>query len=157
MNPNEQEKLEASVHQLLRKLPDRRAPSGLERRVLAEIARRAALPWWKKSFAYWPAPARLGFFVGSAVAAALVVSGLIIVSGSTGAHELAGGISNSFSWLSIAREILASAESRVQQLSAEIPSLWLYAIGGTVVACYAALGAIGAAAYRTFSVARQAP
>jgi hypothetical protein len=157
MNPNEQDKLEASVHQLLRRLPDRKAPTGLERRVLAEIARRAALPWWKKSFAYWPAPARLGFFVGSAAAAGLVVSVLFVVSGSAGAHELAGGISNSFGWLSIAREILASAESRVQQLTAQVPSLWLYAIGGTVVACYAALGAIGAAAYRTFSVARQAP
>ena len=145
------------MHQLLRRLPDRKAPTGLERRVLAEIARRAALPWWKKSFAYWPAPARLGFFVVSAVAAAVVVSGLIIVSGSTSAHELAGGITNSFGWLSIAREIFASAESRVQQLTAEIPSLWLYAIGGTVLACYATLGAIGAAAYRTFTVARQAP
>ena len=58
---------------MLRNLPDRKAPAGLEARVLAEISRRAALPWWRKSFAHWPVAVRLGFLILSARVAAVAV------------------------------------------------------------------------------------
>ena len=99
MNTNDPQKLEAAVHRVLRGLPERKAPAGLEGRVLAELARRAALPWWRKSFAHWPAAIRAGFFAGSVLAAALVVSGLIYLSESSGAHELSSGIASSVGWL----------------------------------------------------------
>ena len=54
MNPDE---LERFIHQTLRALPDRKAPGTLEARVLAEVERRAAIPWWHKSWSYWPQPA----------------------------------------------------------------------------------------------------
>ena len=46
--------LEKSIHQLLRNLPDRAAPATLEARVMATIAARASLPWWKRPITQWP-------------------------------------------------------------------------------------------------------
>ena len=60
--PNDtDQKLERLLHGALRGTPDRPAPVDLEARVLAAIARGAALPWWRRSFAHWPAAARFGF------------------------------------------------------------------------------------------------
>ena len=155
MNTNESEKLEAAIHRVLRSLPDRKAPAGLEGRVLAELSRRAALPWWKKSFAYWPSAVRAGFFAGSAIAAGLVVTGLIYAGQSRGAHALAGSVSNSIAWLVFARDMVATVNDKVRMLIAAIPPLWLYGVVGTIAVCYAALAAIGAATYRALSFARQ--
>ncbi len=155
MNPHDPEKLEASIHRVLRSIPDRKAPAGLEARVLGELSRRASLPWWHKSFAFWPSPVRVGFFVGSAIAAALVVSVLMAFGRTSGANELAGGVAARFSWLVGARDIIASANGKVRTVMGAIPPLWLYGTIGTIAACYATLGAIGAATYRTFLYARQ--
>jgi hypothetical protein len=155
MNTNEPDKLEAAIHRVLRSLPDRKAPAGLEGRVLAELSRRAALPWWRKSFAHWPSAVRIAFFAGSALAAALAVSCLVYVMQSRGAHELAGGVSNSIAWLVFARDMMATFNDRVRALISAIPPLWLYGIIATVAASYAALAAIGAATYRALAFARQ--
>ena len=61
--PDHDGKLEQRVHVLLRDLPNRRAPRSLEQRVMAEIARLSALPWWRKSFGHWPVAARAGFIL----------------------------------------------------------------------------------------------
>src|ERR1035438_2139941 len=108
MNPQDQDKLEASIHRVLRKLPDRKAPFTLEARVLAELGRRASLPWWRKSFAHWPSAVRAGFFVGAGLAAALVVAVLFLLGRSTGARELTAGVSTSYAWLTIARDVVAA-------------------------------------------------
>jgi hypothetical protein len=155
MNSQDPEKLEASIHRVLRSIPDRRAPAALEARVLVELSRRASLPWWRKSFAFWPSPVRAAFFAGSAVAAALVVSGFIAFGRSSGALELAGGVEARFSWLILAREFVATASDKVRMIIAAIPPLWLYGAIGTIAACYATLGAIGAVTYRALSPARQ--
>lgn len=157
MNTNESEKLEAAIHRVLRGLPDRKAPAGLEGRVLAELGRRAALPWWRKSFAHWPSAVRVGFFVGSAVAAAFAVTGLFYALQSRGAHELAGGVSNSIAWLVLGRDMVAKLNANVRTLIAAIPPLWFYGIIATIGVSYAALAAIGAATYRAVSFARQTP
>jgi hypothetical protein len=154
MNSNEHEKLEASIHRVLRSVPDRRAPAGLEGRVLAELGRRAALPWWHKSFAFWPAGVRAAFFVVSAVTAALMVSGLILLGRSSGAQQLAGGVSQPFAWLLAARDLSTSLSFSIRRVIAAIPPIWLYGVGGAVAICYAALAAIGAATYRTLSFGR---
>jgi hypothetical protein len=151
MNSDDPKKLEARINRVLRSLPDRKAPSGLEARVLAELSRRAALPWWRKSYAHWPAAARAVFFVGSALAAALVISGLIMLVQSRGANELASSVATSFGWLFLARDSAASLYGMARMLLAAAPPLWLYGGLATVAACYAALAAIGAATYRTLS------
>ena len=155
MSTYDPEKLEASIHRVLRSLPDQKAPASLEARVLAELDRRASLPWWSRSFAHWPSTARIAFFSGSAIAAALVVLGVIVLGRSSGAVALAGGVADRLSWLVIAREIAAAAGDKLRLLIGTIPSIWLYGAIGLVGACYATLAAIGAAAYRTLAFARQ--
>jgi hypothetical protein len=154
MSTNDPDKLEASIHRVLRSIPDRKAPAGLEARVLAELSRRASLPWWRRSYAYWPSAARVAFFAGSAIAAALVVSGLILLARSSATSAFEGGVAARFSWILLARELTASANAKLWQLIGAIPPLWLYGAIGTVAFCYATLAAIGAATYRALTFAR---
>jgi hypothetical protein len=155
MSTNDPDKLEASIHRVLRSIPDRKAPACLEARVLAELNRRASLPWWRRSYAYWPSGARVAFFVGSAIAAALIVSGLIVLARSSATSAFEGGVAARFSWLVLARDIFASANARFWLVIRAIPPIWLYGAIGTIGICYAALAAIGAATYRALTFARQ--
>jgi hypothetical protein len=65
--------LEDLVDRALRDQPGRSAPRTLSLRVLAEIERRAALPWWRRSYSHWPMPVRAGFV---ALSAAVIVASL---------------------------------------------------------------------------------
>jgi hypothetical protein len=156
MNPEDQDKLEASIHRLLRRLPDRKAPSSLEARVLAELGRRASLPWWRKSFVHWPSGIRAAFFVVAALAAAFVVAGVFVLRQSPGAHEVTAGISTSYAWFTVARDLVAAAGLRVKALAATIPPLFLYGGAALLALCYAAVAAAGAATYRALLVGRVA-
>ncbi len=69
------EKLEQTLSRALRDLPLRRAPASLEMRVANELARRAALPWWRASFANWPAAARIAFVLLCAGLVAVTILG----------------------------------------------------------------------------------
>jgi hypothetical protein len=130
----------------------------LQGRVLAEIARRQALPWWKRSFAHWPAAIRALFFGGSAIAAAVVVSGLLLVWHSSGAAAMGmAGAAEHFAWLRAARDFLSSTNSSIHSVYAAIPRLWLYGAVAVIGALYALLGAISATAYRAISFARHTP
>ena len=81
------EDLEKFIHQTLRALPARRAPHSLESRVRAAIAARAALPWWRQSFARWPLAARVAFFIGSAgVAKVALMAAVWVLAGFDGAQ-----------------------------------------------------------------------
>ena len=155
MNPHDSERLEAATRALLRGIPDRRAPSGLEGRVMAELARRAALPWWRKSYAHWPSVARLGFVAVSALACIAAVSALVALSASQGGHQVEGSLSSSFARLLLIRDVLTSADGTVRHLIAAVPPLWLYGTAACIAAFYGALAAIGAATYRAVSFARQ--
>lgn len=127
------------MNRMLRRLPERPAPAGFEARVMAEIARRAALPWWRRSYATWPLAARVLFFIGSAFAAAVLVVGV---------SRVAPSVSNwSSSWSSafaVFRLVGGSLFSR-------IPVSVLYGIGGTIVLGYAMLVGVGSALYRNLT------
>ena len=155
MNPQDPHRLESSIHRILRSVPDRTAPAGLEGRVLAEIALRAALPWWRRSFTHWPAAVRAAFVAGSAVAAALLMAGVIALVRNPGAVGLAG-VAEPFAWLRAARDLFTSADSSVRRVIAAIPRLWLYGAVGLIAAGYALLGAISATLYRAVTFGRQA-
>ncbi|HEY2678499.1 MAG TPA: hypothetical protein VGI65_16110 [Steroidobacteraceae bacterium] len=141
------EKLERVLHQTLRGAAMRRAPATLESRVFAELERRAALPWWRSSFAYWPAMARVAFVL---MCASLVVAMLL------------GGISafvevRSFgeiealllSWTQPLTVVLSSAGGLTALLARVIPPFWLYGGLAFGVLMYVLLFGLGAAAYRT--------
>jgi hypothetical protein len=51
--------LEAEVGRRLKALPELAAPASLSTRVMAMIARRANLPWYRQSWPAWPVPVRI--------------------------------------------------------------------------------------------------
>jgi hypothetical protein len=122
---------------------------------MAELARRAALPWWRKSFAHWPSAARLVFVAVSALACVAVVSVLVALVGSQGGHRVEGSISSSFARLLLVRDVFTSFDGTARRLIAAVPPLWLYGTAACVAAFYGALAAIGAATCRAVSFARQ--
>jgi hypothetical protein len=72
--------LENVVHQALRSLPECVAAPSLEIRVLAEIARRQRLPWWRHSWAQWPLSVRGAFLVtGLLLSGAIIFVSLIFI------------------------------------------------------------------------------
>jgi hypothetical protein len=155
MNANDPQNLESRMHRVLRGLPDRKAPSGLEVRVLAELSRRAALPWWRKSFAHWPSAIRISFFAFSALAATGLVAGLFVLGHSPIAHAVAGGMTSGFGWFVLARDIASAAGDRVRMLLASVPPFFLYGAGALLAVGFASVAALGAATFRALSLTRQ--
>ncbi len=146
--PNEKE-LEQFIHATLRSLPNRRAPGTLEARVLAEIERRAAVAWYHRSWAFWPAPIRALFLaVASGFSGAAIIAFYLFCQGidtSAVAREIGGR----FAGLS---QLYAAAEWTINfagSLIGSIPALWFY--GGLAVCAvlYATFFGLGAAVYRT--------
>ena len=140
--------LEQLVHRELRALPPRQAPRTLEGRVFAAIERRATVPWWHKSWSYWPTPVRAVFaavatiFAGSLIAACFALfSGddLAAVASATG--ERLGVFVKLYhvgTWIfDFASYLLGS-----------IPPLWLYGSLVVFATSYAALFGLGAAALK---------
>lgn len=153
-SPENQKKIERVVHQALRELPLRSAPRSLESRVLAELERRAALPWWKKGFAYWPMGARMGFIaVSSAVALAALWLGAWVMAGfdGTAAHA---AIAPQFAWVETVATVFRAIAGSLEILVRNIPPLWLYGGLAVIAALYAALFGLGAAAYRMLGMQR---
>ncbi len=144
-SPDHEEKLERFVHQALRDLPPRRAPASLESRVMAALERRATLPWWRQSFAHWPAAARLAFVAASAV---LVGLALWLMPGFDRA-QIDASLAPQFAWLETARGIADSVVNFGALLVRGISPAWFYGGAIAIVALYAALFGLGTAAYRT--------
>jgi hypothetical protein len=142
------EQLEHRVHRELRSLPLRKAPAGLEARVLAEIERRAAIAWYHRSWSYWPSPVRAAFFaVGVSVSAAAVAAFYLISQGAA-ADAIVHDVGVSFAWFGRLYHAGAWVVKFAGDLTAGIPSLWLYG-GLAFVACmYATFVGLGTAAYR---------
>ncbi len=146
MNPEELEKL---VHTTLRSLPNRRAPATLESRVLAALERQAAIPWWHKSWSYWPQWARAVFLVFcGGLAGLLVFAGVYLQTGfdSVQFHQAAAPA------LTLIRGLLGAGRGLVDfvaLLVRQIPTWWLYGAAAFVVMLYGMLFGLGAAAYRT--------
>ena len=142
------EELEQKIHAVLREQPARRAPISLEARVLGEIARRNALPWWHKSYAFWPTPVRAFF-----VAVTLITAVACVLAGVFGFSEVGTAITASI--VQPVRELLVSLHqagttlsSLLQRLLPSVESTWIYAVLAVVGAAYATLVGLGATAYR---------
>lgn len=147
MTPDE---LEQFIHQQLRTLPPRRAPRSLESRVLAAIEQRAAVAWYHKSYAYWPAPVRAVFLtlatagVGGLLAASyFLMAGTSIADVTTQVGSRLGGVMRLVDAATWTIDLCS-------RLFASIPPLWLYGGAAVVTAMYVAFFGLGAAAYRAF-------
>jgi hypothetical protein len=142
------EDLEKFIHQTLRALPARRAPLSLESRVHAALAARAALPWWKQSFAQWPVAARVAFFIASAGIAKLALIAIVWAMAGFDGVQLTSAFSTQFAWIQTVSAVFAGIGNFCGTLYRSIPPLWLYGGLAFVGLMYAALFGLGAAAYR---------
>jgi hypothetical protein len=147
-NPTDREQgVERAVDQALKGLPLRRAPSTLESRVMDELQRRAALPWWRVSFAHWPAAPRVAFVVICiALVAATILGGVSAFVGVRSLNEMAALV---LSWAHPFLALLSSAGGITALLVHIIPPLWLYGGMALGIVLYVTLFGLGAAAYRT--------
>jgi hypothetical protein len=142
-----EQKLERTLTQALEGLPLRRAPSTLELRVVDELERRAALPWWRVSFTHWPAAPRVAFVaVCIALVAATILGGVFAFAGDRSFDQAAALV---LSWVQPFLAVMSSAGGVATLLVRVIPPLWLYGGLALGIVLYVALFGLGAAAYRT--------
>ncbi len=139
MTTNESpEALERLFDRTLHELPLRRAPPTLESRVLRELERRAALPWWRLSFAHWPLLARAAF---------LVICGALISLAFVGGAMAVAGV-RTLPWAHEVGGLAASAVNLVALLARIQPPTWFYEGAAVCALLYAVLFGLGAAVYR---------
>jgi hypothetical protein len=141
-NPDEPHDLERLLDRALRDLPLRRAPPTLESRVFGELRRRAALPWWRRSFGHWPLLARAVF---------LVICGALIRLALLGDTTAVAGV-RSLSWTRDIGAIMASAANIAELLAHTVPPAWAYAGIAVYAGLYAVLFGLGAVVYRALYV-----
>ena len=153
-SPDRDEQLEQLVHRTLRDLPARRAPRSLEQRVLVELARRAALPWWRKSFAHWPIAARAGFIVLCTGTAKLMLMAAVWVMAGFDAAQYREAFAPQFAWMERGFAVVHALGNAFEIVSRNIPALWVYAALGFLGLMYVALFGLGAAAYKTLYARR---
>lgn len=157
MNPSPEkssEPLERAIHQTLRSLPARRAPRTLALRVLAELERRAALPWWQQSFAHWPLAARAVFLLVSLALVKLAIMAAVWVMTGFDSTAFAEAVSTQFSWAQSGYAMIRGVDDFCTLMFRSIPPVWLYGPAAFVAAMYAALFGLGATAYRTLYASR---
>jgi hypothetical protein len=140
------EPLEQLLDRTLRELPLRRAPLTLESRVFGELERRAALPWWRRSFAHWPLLARAAFLVicGALIRLAFL-GGATVIAGVRSLNE-SGDLS--LSWAREVAVLMASAGNLATLLARTVPPIRLYEGIAVCAVLYAVLFGLGAAVYR---------
>jgi hypothetical protein len=144
---NHDENLERRIDRALREQPLRHAPRSLEARVLAELARRAARPWWKKDFSHWPVGARIAFFAASLGIVKFALTASMWVMTGVGSRSASTVLAPDMS-------ILQSMADAIFAVVRNIPSVWVYGGIALLGAMYAALFGISATAYRALYVGR---
>jgi hypothetical protein len=151
MNPDELEKF---IHRTLRPLPDRHAPATLEARVLAALESRAAIPWWHKSWAYWPFWVRTVFVLFCGSLAGLLICGGVALQTDVDALQLNTTFAPVFNMIRSVISLGRGLADCIAVIGRNIPSIWLYGTVLFVAGLYAMLFGLGAAAYRTLWVHR---
>lgn len=149
VNPNEarEQQLEHLIDKALRDQPLRRAPAGLEDKVMAAIARRAAAPWWQGSFSGWPVAARLLFLIASVGFAKLGLQATALVMGPLHPSARGAALFADVAWI-------PSLLTTIEAVFRDLPSLWIYGALGVLGVLYLTLFGVSAAAYRTLYASR---
>jgi hypothetical protein len=130
--------LQQLLDRTLRELPLRRAPPTLEARVIGELERRAALPWWRRSFAHWPLLARAAF---------LVICGALIRLAFLGGAAAVARV-DSLIWARQAGMLVMSLGNLVAAIARISAPHWLYEGVAVCGVLYAILFGLGAVVYR---------
>jgi hypothetical protein len=145
------ERLERFVGGLLRELPHRQAPAALEARVLEEIGRRAALPWWRKSFLHWPQLAQVALVLALAGVVKLAIGAVVWLTGSVRGSQVATAIEQPVDWIQSMASVFHSLVIACNAVIAAIPSQWLTLGLLAAGAMYFVLFGTGAVLYRALN------
>lgn len=140
--------LEQKLQAVLRAQPLRPAPRTLEARVLGEIARRQALPWWHQSFAFWPQPVKLAFLVlgvGLAALALLFSMHVLGVINTRAIQQVFEPLATAGHTLRLA---VMSVSEMIGRLVPEVSPTVVYGGLALVGGAYAVMLGLGATAYR---------
>ena len=143
------DRLAKQVDAMLRKLPALQAPATLEARVLRELARLEARPWWRQGFGRWPLAARLLFLplsAGFVKLAFLAIGALNSAVSTAQATPLVSSMQNRWQSISGAFQSLRTIGALVMN---DLPQLWIYGALGFALFLYASLFGIGAVAFRS--------
>jgi hypothetical protein len=149
MNKMTPEELEKFIHQNLRSLPVRRAPRSLESRVLAAIEQRAMIPWYHKSWSYWPAAVRVAFLAGATGVTGVLVTAFYLMCNGANASAVAAQAGERLSLFTKIYHLAAWIADFGVQVFGRIPPLWFYGSLALIAALYATFFGLGAFAYRT--------
>lgn len=149
MESPDQKELEKFIHAELQKLPERQAPDALVGNVMAAIAHRQQLPWWKQPFTFWPRHIQNLLFVSLAALFALVTYTLGRASENVSLPDISTRLS-SYAW------IVRTVRSIGEALLAAIPGWpleWFLAAGLVLALLYGACLAAGFALFRVTAAA----
>lgn len=142
------EQLEQLVGRELRALPLRRAPRTLESRVMAALEHQAAIAWYHKSWAYWPAAFRAAFLAVATGVTGAVMAGFYLGLNNVEQSAAAGQAVSRFDGLLRLGSALTGMIDFVSLVIRNIPPLWLYGGAAFAALMYATFFGLGAAAYR---------
>jgi hypothetical protein len=148
------DELEQWVTRQVQSLPLRKAPQTLSMQVMAELQRRAALPWWRKSFLYLPFSARMAFMALCLGLANGSVALLRWLSAKPHGLELSAVLNRPITWTERLIEAAQSVQNFLELVVSHLPALWVYGGLLAIVLLYVALFGIGATAYRTLYAGR---
>lgn len=151
MRPSPEQELEQAVDRALRALPERPAPSTLIPRVRQAIAARQRLPWWRKSFAHWPWPARWMFIGLTTALAALVLSAGWGGSDGAGYRWVAAEALAVAGSLEVAGRVLGALANAGVAVLATLGPAWLWGAAAVAGACYLTTLGLGTFCYRLAS------
>ena len=126
MHPPKDPKLERFIHRALRELPAPAAPRTLEARVLAEIERRAGLPWWRKNFAHWPLAARAVFLLGAL--GAVYAAWTFAIAGGSEAAQLQQVFAPQLAWFDAGAAVVRALGDFAGIALRSIPTFWVYGL-----------------------------
>lgn len=150
-DPNELERL---ISRVLNDQPLREAPRTLSERVMAELAYRASLPWWRKSFTHWPWAARIAFVLVSFGFVKLALTLTTHAAASTAGASAMAGAAAPVTWLENLLGVAAFCQQLLATITHAIPALYLYGAMGLILALYVMVFSVSAAAYKTLHFSR---
>lgn len=144
METPEQKDLELFIHQQLQKLPERQAPEDLVVNIMAAIAAREKLPWWKQPFTSWPRSIQSVLFL----VLASVFSAACYLAWRPAEVVSVDSITERASSLSWIVTLFSSVADALVVLLRALSWEWLAGIAVVFCTMYAASVAAGVALYR---------
>jgi len=143
----EEKNLELEIDRQLKALPELQAPASLLPRVMANIASRPALPWYRQSWSQWPMSMRRGSLaalLSTFGALCYAVSAIFDLASASVRQKVAGNFLGLASLWNVLSDLAATAFAAVQHLGTGT----LVGIAAALILSYMMFLALGAAYYR---------